>query len=59
MALATDAETLIAVALGFVHVAFGLCLLCFPPGLWFWLEYVAAMVAGLAVVQVQGRRYAA
>jgi len=48
MGLATDQETLLAVALA---------LLAVPPTLEFWLAYVAAMVVGLGVVQVRGRRY--
>jgi hypothetical protein len=47
----------VTIAVGLVHVVFGLGLLYFPPGLAFWLVYVAALFAGLGVVQVRGRRY--
>jgi len=47
----------VVVALGLVHVVFGLALLAVPPTLEFWLAYVAAMAVGLGVVQVRGRRY--
>jgi len=47
----------VVLALGGVHVGFGLALLYFPPNLEFWMAYLAAMAVGLGVVQVRGRRY--
>jgi hypothetical protein len=49
----------VVIALGLVHVAFGLGMLYFPLDLAFWLAYLAAMFVGLGVVQVRGRRYTA
>jgi hypothetical protein len=49
----------VVIALGLVHVVFGLALLAVAPNLEFWLAYLAAMFVGLGVVQVRGRRYTA
>mgnify|MGYP000123809698 CR=1 FL=1 len=47
----------VVIALGLVHVVFGLAMLYFPLDLAFWLVYLVAMFVGLGVVQVRGRQY--